>query len=109
MFAVSTSFWVSLLALAVLGASDMVSVVIRLTLVQLHTPDAMRGRVYAVNSLFVGTSNQLGEFRAGVMAAWLGAVPAVLIGGLGTLLVVMIAIRAFPALYHADEYSAGAK
>jgi len=106
-FAVSTSFWLSMLALVVLGASDMVSVVIRLTLVQLHTPDAMRGRVYAVNSLFVGTSNQLGEFRAGVMAAWLGTVPAVLIGGLGTLAVVMFAIRAFPALYHADEYPAG--
>jgi MFS family permease len=103
-FAVSTSFWLSLLALVVLGASDMVNVVIRTTLVQLHTPDAMRGRVYAVNSLFIGTSNQLGEFRAGVMAAWIGAVPAVLVGGIGTLMVVLLAIKAFPALYHADEY-----
>ena len=104
-FAISRSFWLSMLALVVLGAADLVSVVIRLTLVQLHTPDEMRGRVFAVNSLFVGTSNQLGEFRAGVMAAWLGAVPAVLIGGVGTLLVVLVAIKAFPALYRADQYA----
>ena len=73
-------------ALAVLGASDAVSVVIRVTLVQLETPDEMRGRINAVSSLFSGTSNQLGDFRAGVMAAWLGAIPAVLVGGVGILL-----------------------
>ena len=94
----SGSFVVALVALVVLGASDMVSVVIRMTLVQLATPDAMRGRVTAVNSLFIGTSNQLGEFRAGAMAAWLGAVPAALIGGIGTLLIVVMWMRLFPQL-----------
>jgi len=103
-FALSRSFTLSMLALAILGASDAVSVVIRMTLVQLETPDAMRGRVNAVNSLFAGTSNQLGDFRAGVMAAWLGAVPAVLVGGVGIVLVVLIWIRAFPALSRVDSF-----
>jgi MFS family permease len=103
-FAVSRSFALSMLALAVLGASDAVSVVIRMTLVQLETPDEMRGRVNAVNSLFSGTSNQLGDFRAGVMAAWLGAVPAVLVGGVGILLVVLIWTRLFPALKKVDSF-----
>ena len=79
-FALSKSFILSMIALAVLGAADAVSVVIRMTLVQIETPDDMRGRVNAVNSLFAGTSNQLGDFRAGTMAAWLGAIPAVLVG-----------------------------
>jgi MFS family permease len=105
-FALSRSFAVSMAALAVLGAADAVSVVIRMTLVQLGTPDEMRGRVTAVNSLFVGTSNQLGDFRAGLMAAWLGAVPAVLVGGVGTLLVVLIWMRAFPALRRVDGFAA---
>ena len=105
-FALSRSFALSLAALAVLGASDAVSVVIRMTLVQIETPDAMRGRVNAVNSLFAGTSNQLGDFRAGVMAAWLGAIPAVLVGGVGTLLVVLIWTRVFPALRHVDGFYA---
>ena len=74
-------------ALAVMGAADVVSVVIRFSLVQLRTPPQMRGRVSAVNGLFTGTSNQLGDFRAGVMGALFGAVPAVAIGGLGTILV----------------------
>ncbi len=82
-FALSKSFILSMIALAVLGAADAVSVVIRMTLVQIETPDEMRGRVNAVNSLFAGTSNQLGDFRAGIMAAWLGAIPAVLVGGVG--------------------------
>jgi MFS family permease len=99
-FGVSRSFLLSCLALAVLGAMDMISVVIRQTLVQLHTPDSMRGRVSAVNTLFVGTSNQLGDFRAGVTAALFGAIPSVLIGGIGTLLVVLISMRVFPALLH---------
>jgi MFS family permease len=105
-FALSRSFALSMAALAVLGASDAVSVVIRMTLVQIETPDAMRGRVNAVNSLFAGTSNQLGDFRAGVMAAWLGAIPAVLVGGVGTLLVVLIWTRVFPALRHVDSFYA---
>jgi MFS family permease len=103
-FALSRSFELSMAALAILGASDAVSVVIRMTLVQLETPDEMRGRVNAVNSLFAGTSNQLGDFRAGVMAAWLGAVPAVLVGGIGIMLVVLIWMRAFPALSRVDSF-----
>jgi MFS family permease len=106
-FALSTSFLLSIAALVLLGAMDMVSVVIRQTLVQLQTPDAMRGRVSAVNSLFVGTSNQLGDFRAGTMAALFGTVPSVLIGGFGTLLVVAVSIKAFPALLRIESLSTG--
>ena len=102
-FALSTSFWLSLAALVVLGAADSISVVIRLSLVQLETPDEMRGRVSAVNFIFIGTSNQLGEFESGLTAAWFGAVPAALIGGIGTLLVVLIWMRAFPALARRDR------
>jgi MFS family permease len=102
-FALSTSLIVALAALIVLGASDMVSVVIRMTLVQLGTPDAVRGRVTAVNGLFIGASNQLGEFRAGTMAAWFGAIPAVLIGGVGTLMIVALWSRLFPDLARADR------
>jgi MFS family permease len=104
-FALSESFVLSILTLVVLGAMDMVSVVIRQTLVQLETPDAMRGRVSAVNSLFVGTSNQLGDFRAGTMAAAFGTIPAVLIGGIGTLVVVAVSIRLFPALLRIESLS----
>jgi len=104
-FALSTSFLLSIAALVVLGATDTVSVVIRQTLVQLQTPDPMRGRVSAVNSLFVGTSNQLGDFRAGTMAALFGTVPAVLMGGIGTLLVVAVSIRMFPALLRIESLS----
>ena len=98
MFALSTTLWLSLAALFALGAFDMVSMVIRGALVQLETPDAMRGRVSAVNAIFINTSNQLGEFESGLVAAWLGAVPATLIGGVGTLLVVAIWIALFPSL-----------
>jgi MFS family permease len=105
-FALSSSFMVALVALAVLGASDMVSVVIRMTLVQLGTPDAVRGRVTAVNGLFIGASNQLGEFRAGAMASWFGAVPAVLIGGVGTLVIVALWLRLFPDLARVDRLEA---
>ena len=101
-FAVSTSLALSLGMLIVLGAADVVSVVIRQSLVQMRTPDAMRGRVSAVNYLFVGTSNQLGEFESGVTAAWFGVVPAVLVGGLGTILVSLIWMRLFPDLLRAD-------
>ncbi|BAK74925.1 major facilitator superfamily transporter [Pseudogulbenkiania sp. NH8B] len=97
-FGLSTSFGLSLAALAVLGASDMISVVIRTTFVQLETPDEMRGRVSAVNSLFIGASNQLGEFESGATAALLGTVPAVVAGGVGTLLVAALWMRLFPTL-----------
>ena len=107
-FGVSTSFWLSLVALAVLGAADMVSVVVRQSLVQLETPDAMRGRVSAVNSLFIGASNQLGEFESGVTAAWFGVVPSVVLGGIGTLVVVLAWMRLFPALVAVDRLEAPA-
>jgi MFS family permease len=103
-FAISKSFWLSMAALAILGSADAVSVVIRQTLVQLETPDDMRGRVSAVNSLFVGMSNQMGDFRAGVAAAWFGAIPAVLMGGIGTVIVVLAGIRIFPELYAVDGF-----
>ena len=97
-FGLSTVFWLSLGALVLLGASDVISVVIRNSLVQLETPDAMRGRVSAVHMLFIGTSNQLGEFESGATAALFGTVPAVVIGGAGTLLVATLWMRLFPAL-----------
>jgi MFS family permease len=97
-FGLSTNFTLSLAALVVLGCCDMVSVVVRSSLVQLDTPDEMRGRVSAVNSVFIGTSNQLGEFESGVTAAWFGAAPAVVIGGVCTILVAALWMRLFPAL-----------
>jgi MFS family permease len=106
-FALSNAFVLSTIALVVLGGADMISVVARQTLIQLHTPDAMRGRVSAVNSMFVVASNQLGDFRAGLMAALIGAVPAVLIGGIGTLVVVLACWRTFPALARVDRFETG--
>jgi MFS family permease len=106
-FALSTSFMLSLVALAIGGMFDMVSVVIRQSLVQLDTPDEMRGRVSAVSSIFVGASNQVGEFESGVTAAWFGAVPSVVIGGLGTLAVVGIWMKLFPALANRDKLVSG--
>ena len=94
-FALSKSIVLSVIALAILGASDNVSVVIRSSLVQLATPDEMRGRVNAVNSLFIGTSNQLGEFESGVTAHWLGPVLAGVVGGVGTILVSLLWMRLF--------------
>lgn len=102
-FALSTSLVLSVLALAATGASDMFSVVIRQSLVQLETPDEMRGRVSAVNTLFIGASNQIGEFESGVTAVWFGAVGSVVLGGVGTLLVVAIWARRFPALRDRDR------
>jgi MFS family permease len=100
------SHWLvpSVAALILIGAADVVSVVVRSTLVQTATPDAIRGRVSAVNSLFVGTSNQLGEFESGVTADWFGAVGSVVLGGAATLLVVAIASRRFPALRRMDRF-----
>ena len=97
-FALATTFWWAFGLLAVAGGADMISVVIRQSLVQLETPDDMRGRVGAVNSVFIGASNQLGEFESGATAAWLGPVGSVLLGGVGTLLVVGLWWRWFPAL-----------
>jgi len=97
-FALSTKIWLSLIALAAMGAVDTVSVVIRFSLVQLSTPDDMRGRVGAVNYLFVNASNQLGEFESGVVAAWLGAMPAALLGGVATILIALTWMWLFPAL-----------
>jgi len=97
-FAVSRSLWLSILALAVLGAADTVSMVIRISLVQLATPDDMRGRVSAVNFLFVNASYQLGEFESGIAAALLGAVPAAALGGIATIAVALLWMRLFPTL-----------
>ncbi len=97
-FAFSHALWLSLLALAILGAADAVSMVIRISLVQLATPDDMRGRVGAVNFLFVNASYQLGGFESGVTAALLGAVPAAALGGIGTILVALLWTRLFPGL-----------
>jgi MFS family permease len=107
-FGLSRSFVVSSIALIVLGAADMISVVVRQSLVQLQTPDRMRGRVSAVNSLFIGTSNQLGEFESGVTAAWFGVVPAVVLGGIGTIVVVFACMRLFPSLASVDRLEARA-
>jgi MFS family permease len=101
-FGLSKNFLLSLGFLFVLGAADMVSVVIRQTLVQMETPDAMRGRVSAVNSVFIGASNELGEFESGVLAALIGVVPCVVVGGAGTLLVAALWARWFPALRERD-------
>jgi len=97
-FGLSTNFALSLVALGVLGAADVVSVVIRASLVQIRTPDTMRGRVSAVHSLFTGTSNQLGAFESGLVAALLGTVPAVLLGGLATIGVAALWMVLFPEL-----------
>lgn len=105
-FGVSTSLWLSLAALAVSGAADMVSVVVRQTLVQLETPDAMRGRVSAVNSVFIGASNQLGEFESGATAALLGPVGSVVLGGVGTVLVAALWFKGFPQLARRDHMQA---
>lgn len=101
-FGLSTSFLVSLAALFVSGCADMVSVVIRQTLVQIDTPNDMRGRVSAINSVFIGASNQLGEFESGATAAWLGPVGSVVLGGIGTLLVAAAWFKLFPALARRD-------
>lgn len=105
-FAISKSVIISFFALFVLGASDVISVVIRSTLVQLETPDYMRGRVSSVNMIFIGTSNQLGEFESGLTASLLGTVPAAFIGGVGTIVVVMLWMKLFPSILHVDKFEA---
>jgi hypothetical protein len=102
-FGLSRNMYLSMGALVILGAADQVSVFVRSSLIQLATPDAMRGRVSAVNMLFIGASNELGEFESGVTAAWFGTVPAVVLGGLGTLIVVGVWMRLFPALRNVDR------
>ena len=102
-FALSRSMWLSLGSLAVMGAADVVSVIIRSSLVQLRTPDEMRGRVGAVNFLFINASNQLGAFESGVTAALLGTVPAAALGGVGTIVVALLWMKLFPMLRHVDR------
>jgi MFS family permease len=102
-FAFSHLVWLSLLALLVMGAADMVSVVIRSSLVQLATPDEMRGRVGAVNFLFINASNQLGQFESGITAALIGAMPAAVVGGVGTVAVALVWMRLFPGLRNMER------
>jgi MFS family permease len=102
-FALSRSLWLSIAALALLGAADAVSMVIRIALVQLATPDEMRGRVGAVNFLFVNASYQLGGFESGLTAAWWGVVPAAVIGGVGTIAVALLWMLIFPALRNVEK------
>ncbi len=97
-FALSRNIWLSMAILCLLGAADVVSVVVRSSLVQLETPDAMRGRVSAVNSLFIGTSNQLGEFESGVTASWFGLIPATVFGGIGSIAIALAWMALFPDL-----------
>jgi MFS family permease len=105
-FGVSRSLVLSLISLILLGASDMVSVIIRATLVQLRTPDEMRGRVTAVDMVFIGASNELGQFESGLTAQWFGTVPAVLLGGVGTVVVIAVWAWKFPELRRAGKLSA---
>ena len=103
LFGISRVLWISIIALAVMGAADTVSVVVRSSLVQLATPDAMRGRVSAVNYLFINASNQLGAFESGATAALLGVVPAVVLGGVGTVVVALLWMKLFPSLRHVER------
>jgi len=108
LFGISRSIVLSLIALLLIGATDMVSVVVRGTLIQLGTPDEMRGRVNAVDMLFIGVSNELGQFESGLTAHWFGTVPAVVLGGVGTLIVIAIWAWRFPELRNADELTSPA-
>jgi len=105
-FALSTSFWLSLVALMAAGGFDMVSMVLRQALIQISTPDSMRGRVCAVNWVFIGASSELGEFESGATAALFGTVPAALLGGLGTLAIVALWSALFPQLRGANRLTA---
>jgi MFS family permease len=105
-FGISRNIYISLFALLVIGATDMVSVIIRSTMVQLATPDEMRGRVSAVNMIFIGASNEFGQFESGLTAQWFGTIPAVVLGGIGTLLVVAAYSWFFPELRNVDQLKA---
>jgi MFS family permease len=105
-FGFSRNLWLSLVALAISGAADTISVIIRGSLLQLATPPEMRGRVSAVNSLFIGASNELGEFESGLTAQWLGAVRATIYGGIGSLMVAGVWSVLFPDLRRADQLTA---
>jgi hypothetical protein len=102
-FGLSTSFWLSVAALVVLGAADAVSVFVRGNVVQIITPDEMRGRVAAVNAVFIGASNEFGEFESGLTPAWWGVVPAVVVGGVGTICVSVLFAFLFPPLRQIDS------
>jgi MFS family permease len=104
LFGISVNFQLSIVALVLMGSGDMVSVYIRHMLVQLETPDAIRGRVSAVNSVFIGASNELGEFESGLTAVWLGLVPAVIFGGIATLVVTALCMWKFPVLRNMDRF-----
>jgi MFS family permease len=108
-FGLSESFWLSVAALSIAGAADMVSVYVRQSLIQIHTPDAMRGRVAAVSSLFIGASNELGELQSGLAAALIGPVAAAVAGGLGAVGVALAWSRLFPALRDADRLEDAAR
>ena len=104
-FGLSRNLALSLAALVLMGACDMVSVIVRQTMLQLATPDEMRGRVSAVNSMFIGVTNEVGQFESGITAQWFGAVPAVILGGAGTIAVVVLWAWLFPALRRVDALS----
>ena len=106
-FGISRSLTLSLISLVLVGAADMVSIVVRGTLVQIATPDSVRGRVNAVDMIFIGASNELGEFESGLTAHWFGTVPAVILGGVGTLLVVALWAWMFPELRNVDKLTSG--
>ncbi|MBV9746621.1 MAG: MFS transporter, partial [Acidobacteriia bacterium] len=108
-FGISYNLAVSLVALALTGACDMVSVVVRSTMVQLRTPDHMRGRVSAVNMVFIGASNEVGQFESGITAQWFGTVPAVILGGIGTIVVVALWTWWFPELRRVQDTVAANK
>jgi hypothetical protein len=103
LFGISRSLPLSPLMLFLIGASDMISAIVRSTMIQLATPDDMRGRVSAVNTVFIGASNEVGQFESGVTAHWMGAVPAVIAGGIGTMLIVLAWAALFPALRRVDQ------
>jgi MFS family permease len=103
LFGLSHNLALSLIALVSIGAFDTVSVIVRHTLIQLSTPDHMRGRVSAVNMVFIGASNEVGQFESGITAQWFGAVPAVILGGIGAIAVVVLWAWKFPALRHVSE------
>jgi MFS family permease len=108
-FGLSRNIVLSLVALLLVGACDMVSVIVRSTLVQLATPDDMRGRVSAVNMIFIGASNEFGQFESGITAQWFGTVPAVVFGGVGTLVVVALWAWMFPQLRKVNELTPSLK